>query len=76
MANGENYDMAGKKYNGLGMSKEICRKIFYDNAIKEFGEKPRKTDKAWTQKEIEELEVIYKYNEFKFNDLQMIKKYL
>ena len=76
MTDGKDFDMAGKKYSGLGISKEICRKIFYDNAIKEFGENPKKANLSWMEKEISELREVYKDNEYKFNDLALIEKYL
>ena len=76
MTDGKDFDMAGRKYNGLGVSKEICRKIFYDNAINEFGKNPKKANLSWMEKEISELREVYKDNEYKFNDLALIEKHL
>ena len=76
MTDGRGYDMAGRKYDGLNMGREICRKIFYENAIKEFGETPRRLNFAWAEKELEELSRTYKEHEFKSRDLTLIKKHL
>ena len=76
MTNGKDFDLAGRKYNGLNIDKAICRKIFYDNAIKEFGENPKKANLSFMEREISELREIYKDNEYKFNDLKLIEKYL
>ena len=46
------------------------------NAIKEFGENPKKANLSWMEKEISELREVYKDNEYKFNDLALIEKYL
>ena len=67
-------DYAGTSYNGMGLDKKICEKIFYSNAIKRWGATPKKTDMKWVEKEIEWNEKFYKDHEFKSNDIKKIKK--
>ncbi len=76
LTDGKNFDLAGKNYNGLNIDKKICRKIFYDNAIKEFGEKPREVNLSWAEKEMNKLQKLYKDHEFKSRDLALMKKHL
>ena len=69
------FEHKNESYNGLDVDKNICRKVFYENAIKEYGNKPKDINLNWINKEIEKLEVTYKDNEYKFTDINIIKKY-
>ena len=72
----KNCDYAGKKYDGMNLPKEICRKIFYKNAINKWGKTPRKMDLNWLMKDLEWNEKFYADHEFKSADLKKIRKIL
>ena len=76
MGNQKDYDYAGKKYDGMNLPKEICRKVFWENANKKWGYEPRKMDVEWLLKDLDWNQKFYKDNEFKSNDLVKIKKLL
>ena len=76
MGDQKNYDYAGNKYDGMNLPKSVCRKVFWENANKKWGETPRKTDENWLLTELDWCEKFYADNEFKSADLKKMRKIL
>ena len=54
---------------------KVMEKIFYKNAMKEYGE-PAKVNDEYIKARIAELKPFYQYSEFNLNDMAFIEDYL
>lgn len=66
------HDYGGRPFRGIKLDEDILQKIYWDNAMKWFGE-PKKIDLSYMQKKSEELlEKPNKYAKFANEDLRYI----
>lgn len=63
------------EYTGVKLDDAIVEKIFYKNAMKEYGE-PAKVNDEYIKARIAELKPFYQYSEFNLNDMAFIEDYL